>query len=836
MPPSTSRSINKMNTPTRVRIYQWSIIALGLLICLVSISRLDVSEIDLRFLLLTVITVIVGARITIQIPRVKGLISVSDTFVFLAILLFGREAATLLAAAEGLSSSVRFSKKTTTILFNMCVLACSTFIAASALQFFWGSSVFPEGYSADYIIALSILAFTQYASNSGIVAIGAALKTDQPFWRTWKEGFLWTSITYFAGAFAAGIVFKLIGAFGFYAFLATTPIIVVVYFTYTTYLKNIEASKSQAEQAERHVGALRESEERFRSAFDHAAGMALVAPDGRWIQVNRSLCEMLGYCEDELLAGNFQLITHRDDLNLMLDQLRKLHEGTISSLQLEQRYLHKNQELRWVLLSVTTVNDAQDRSANLIFQMQDITDRKHAEEKLVHDAFHDALTGLPNRILLMDHLKQSVERAKRKKHSPFAVLFLDFDRFKLINDSLGHMVGDQLLIAIARRLEASVRPGDTVARLGGDEFTILLDDLNRPDEAIVVVRRLLRNLAEPFKLAGREVFITASVGVALSTAEYEQADDVLRDADTAMYRAKSLGKARYEVFDQTMHANATDLLQIETDLWRALERKELTLDYQPIVSLRTGKIAGFEALLRWLHPARGIVSPLEFISVAEETGLIVPIGQWVLDQACRQTREWQKRYPQEPPLHVSVNLSAKQFMQPDLIDQVGLALDKSGLNPTSLKVEITESMVMQNMESTTQMLGQLRALGVEISLDDFGTGYSSLSSLHRFPISVLKVDRSFVTSMTDNQESLEIVRTIVGLARNLKMDVIAEGVETLEQAVELRAMDCKYGQGYYFSRALNAENAVRFLAADSPNEIPPPALDSLIDCEHTLIA
>jgi diguanylate cyclase (GGDEF)-like protein/PAS domain S-box-containing protein len=825
-----------MNTPTRVRIYQWTIIALGLLICLVSISRLRLSEIDLRFLLLTAITVIVGARITIQIPRVRGLVSVSDTFVFLAILLFSREAATLLAAAEGLSSSVRFSKKTVTILFNMCVMACSTFLAVSALRFVWGPSVFSEDYSADYVVALSLLACIQYASNSGIVALGAALKTDQPFWRTWKEGFLWTSITYFAGAFAAGIVSKLIGAFGFYALLATAPIIVVVYFTYTTYLKNIEASKSEAEQAERHVDALRESEERFRSAFDHAAGMALVAPDGRWIQVNRSLCGMLGYSEDELLAGNFQLITHPDDLNLMLDQLRKLNEGTISSLQLEQRYLHKNRQLRWVLLSVSTVNDAQNRSANLIFQMQDITDRKLAEEKLVHDAFHDALTGLPNRILFMDRLKQSVHRAKRKKHFPFGVLFLDFDRFKLINDSLGHMAGDQLLIAIASRLEKSVRPADTVARLGGDEFTILVEDLNSPDEAIVVVKRLLRNLAEPFKVSGREVFITASVGVALSTAGYEHAEDVLRDADTAMYRAKSLGKARYEIFDKAMHANATDLLQIETDLWRALERKELTLDYQPIVSLRTGRIAGFEALLRWLHPARGIVSPLEFISVAEETGLIVPIGQWVLNQACRQAREWQTRYPQEPPLHVSVNLSAKQFMQPDLIDQVGLALDSSGLNPASLKVEITESMVMQSLESTTHMLKQLRGLGVEISLDDFGTGYSSLSCLHRFPISVLKVDRSFVSSMTDDQEHLEIVRTIMALARNLKMDVVAEGVETLEQAEELRAMNCEYGQGYYFSRALNAESAVRLLSADSANELSPPAVDSLIDYEHTLIA
>ena len=614
--------------------------------------------------------------------------------------------------------------------------------------------------------------------------------------------------------------------FGFYAVVAITAIIIIIYFTYTVYLKNVEASKLQAEQAERHIDALRESEQRFRSAFDHAAGMGLVAPDGRWVQVNKSLCDMLGFSEAELLLGTFQRITHPDDLNLILEQLNKLREGTISSLQLEQRYFHKTGQVRWVLLSVATIKDIQNHSANLIFQMQDISDRKQAEKKLVHDAFHDALTGLPNRMFFMDQLKQSVQRVKRTQQLPFAVLFLDFDKFKTINDSLGHLVGDQLLIAIAKRLREGVRPGDTVARLGGDEFTILLDSLNSPDDAIDKARRLLSNLSEHYKLPGREVFITASIGVALSTCGYEHAEDVLRDADTAMYRAKSLGRARYEIFDKGMHANATDSMQTETDLWRALERDELTLDYQPIVSLQTGRIAGFEALLRWLHPSRGVVSPLEFISVAEETGLIIPMGEWVLNQACRQTREWQKRYPQNPPLQISVNLSPKQFMQRDLIDQISLALDRGGLSPASLKVEITEGMVMQNVESTMQMLGQLQALGVAISLDDFGTGYSSLSYLHRFPISTLKVDQSFVSSMSNNQESLEIVRTILGLARNLKMEVIAEGVETLEQAVELRAMNCEYGQGFYFSKALNANSAVRFLSSDSTNKIPPPITTS----------
>lgn len=612
--------------------------------------------------------------------------------------------------------------------------------------------------------------------------------------------------------------------FGFYAVAAVISIIPIVCFSYIVYLKHIKGSRLEAEQADRHFDELRESEELFRSAFDHAAGTGLVSADGKWIQVNKSLCDMLGFSEPELLLGTFQRISHPEDLNVILDQLGKLRDGTISNLQLEHRFFHKSGQVRYVLLSVAPIKDTQNHAANLIFQMQDISARKQAEKKLVHDAFHDALTGLPNRMFFMDQLKQSVQRVRRTQQPPFAVVFLDFDRFKVINDSLGHLVGDQLLIAIANRLRANIRPGDIVARLGGDEFTILLNSLKSPDDAIDMARRLLSNLSEHFKLPAREVFITASIGITLSTNGYEHAEDVLRDADTAMYQAKSLGRARYEVFDQGMHAKAPDSAEIETDLWRALERNELTLDYQPIVSLKTGKIAGFEALLRWMHPSRGVVSPLEFISVAEETGLIIPIGQWVLNQACRQTREWQKRYPQKPPLQVSVNLSPKQFMQRDLIDQISLALDSGGLSPASLKVEITEGMVMQNVESTMQMLGQLQALGIAISLDDFGTGYSSLSYLHRFPISTLKIDQSFVSSMSNTQESLEIVRTILGLARNLKMEVIAEGVETLEQAVELRAMNCDYGQGYYFSKALNANNADNFLSSDllSNNSTPIP--------------
>ncbi|HEX8707978.1 MAG TPA: EAL domain-containing protein [Pyrinomonadaceae bacterium] len=815
----------------------WTVVAAGLAVTLFSGLNLSIFQLDIRFLILALVTICIGSRITIEIPRVRGRISVSDTFLFLTILLFGGEAAVLLSGAEALCSSLRFSKKRLIIAFNFSTAAFSTFITVWALRICFGPVVdLRGGYSAPFIIGICLMALVQYIANSGMVATAAALRAGQPLWQTWRKGFLWTSITYFAGASAAAIVAKLIDTVGFYAFIAATPIIAIVYFTYCTYLKNVEASVTQAEQAERHIAALRESEERFRSAFDHAAGMALVASNGNWVKVNRSLCEMVGYSERELLATNFQAITHQDDLSTMLAQVGGLLEGKIQTFQMEQRYVNKLGSLLWVLLSVTVIRDSQNNSSHLVFQIQDITDRKRAEERLLHDALHDILTGLPNRALFMDHLKLSVERAKRRDDRKFAVLFLDLDRFKIINDSLGHMVGDQLLVGIARRLENCLRPGDTVARLGGDEFTVLLEDISDVGESIEVADRLQKALARPFNLNGHEVFTTVSTGIALSTTGYERPEEVLRDADTAMYRAKMLGKARHEVFDKTMHARAMNLLQMETDLRRAIEREEFVLHYQPIVALDSGLISGFEALIRWQHPERGFVSPGDFIPIAEETGLIVPMGQWVLEQACRQIHYWQENYPQYPPLQISVNLSGKQFINCNLIQQIKSVLEETHVAPQSLKLEITESMVMEDFDAAIEMLQQMRNLGIELSIDDFGTGYSSLSYLHRFPISTLKIDRSFVSRMTEHGENAEIVRTIVMLARSLKMDVVAEGVETQEQLSQLAILECEYGQGYYFAKPLSAENATRLLAEHHTYPITLPPLDGIIQEESTLAA
>ncbi len=465
--------------------------------------------------------------------------------------------------------------------------------------------------------------------------------------------------------------------------------------------------------------------------------------------------------------------------------------------------------------------------ANRLLEAE-INERKQVEEQLLHNAFHDALTGLPNRAFFMERLKQILQRAKRQKNYLFAVIFLDLDRFKVINDSLGHLKGDQFLLSIANRLKACISSTDIAARLGGDEFTILLDEIqnlsdaiNLLDEiqnlsdAIKVAERIQQELTLPLELDGQEVFTTASIGIALSsTVDYDQPENLLRDADTAMYRAKALGKARYELFNPEMYTNALARLQLENDLRRAIERHEFQVYYQPIVSLTHGRILGFEALLRWQHPEHGLILPTDFIPLAEETGLIVKIGYWGLHEACRQMQTWRVSDRINSLEKISVNLSVKQFSQPDLIDQIGEILQSTGLDAGSLMLEITESAILENGDEANAALSELRKMGIELSIDDFGTGYSSLGRLHSFPISVLKIDRSFVSPIDANSKNLEIIETIITLAHKLGMNVTAEGVETKEQLAFLRKLNCECGQGYFFSRPLDNAAAMALIVAN----------------------
>jgi diguanylate cyclase (GGDEF)-like protein len=444
------------------------------------------------------------------------------------------------------------------------------------------------------------------------------------------------------------------------------------------------------------------------------------------------------------------------------------------------------------------------------------------EQQLPHQAFHDTLTGLPNRALFLDRLTQALVRMQRTGHR-IAVLFLDLDRFKVVNDSLGHTTGDQLLVAVAQRLVACLRPGDTVARWGGDEFTVLLDDRANATQATHIAQRILDALAPAVMLDGRCIVTTPSIGIAVSTGDETGPDDLLRAADLAMYHAKARGKAQYQLFDARMSVEVVERLELEADLRQALERGEFEVMYQPKVALQRGEVTGFEALLRWHHPTRGLISPAQFIPLAEETGLILPIGHWVLKQACRQATRWQAATPGAPPLTINVNLSARQVQQPGWVAEIDGILAEAGLAPGCLVLEITESVVMDDAAANSVLLGKLKALGVHLAIDDFGTGYSSLNYLKRFPVDVLKIDKAFVDGVGQDVEATAIVEAVITLAHTLGMEVVAEGVETAVQVDQLCRLGCDVGQGYYFAKPLPVD-AVDAIVGGGTASVTPPAI------------
>jgi diguanylate cyclase (GGDEF)-like protein/PAS domain S-box-containing protein len=577
----------------------------------------------------------------------------------------------------------------------------------------------------------------------------------------------------------------------------------------------------------RAEASLRESEERYALA-------AQGANDGLWdwdlrtgaVYYSPRWKSMLGIPPDTACSDAADWIgrVHIDDRERVQADIALHLEGRTPHLEIEHRIRHDDGSFRWVLVRGLAVRDPKARATRIAGSFTDITERKLAEEKLLHDALHDALTGLPNRSLFMDRLSQAMAFARRRDGYRYAVLFLDIDRFKTVNESLGHFQGDRLLVAVARRLKRCLRDGDTVARLGGDEFVVLLEDFPDAQEPIRMAERIHDELAPAHDLDGTEVFATASIGVANGSPEYNRPVEILRDADTAMYRAKDLGRAHHVVFQTSMHVRARNLLQLEADLRRAIDRGELLLSYQPVVSLRTGGIAGCEALCQWQHPLRGRISPNEFIPVAEETGLIVPLGSWVMTEACRAAKSWTSRMPPGTPFSMAVNISARQLLQPELLDTVRSALEVSGLDGNYLRLEVTESVIMENAGPATLLLSQLRNLHVHLLLDDFGTGYSSLGYLHNFRFDTLKIDRSFVARADQGGRQTEIVRTIVGLARTLGMEVVAEGVETAPQASLLQQLYCDFAQGFFFSRPLDADafGAILLDRRRWPLPTPPP--------------
>ena len=575
-------------------------------------------------------------------------------------------------------------------------------------------------------------------------------------------------------------------------------------------------------QLQRIRRQLAEREHLFQLITENAADMiAVIGRNGDRLYNSPAYQKILGYGPEELAASSSMEQIHPDDRGRVLEAAAKAR-NTGRGEQLEYRVRHKDGSWRFLESTASAIRSPEGETEGLVIVNRDITQRKRAEEKLAHQSFHDGLTDLPNRALFLDRLQRAITLSRRHLDFKFAVLFIDIDEFKVFNDSLGHAAGDELLIQVAQRLTASLRGADTVsrprlgeraeplaggttlARPGGDEFTVFLEELHDPSDAIRVAERIQQRLAIPMDLNGQEIVLTVSVGIAFSSNAGVEAQDVLRDAEIAMYRAKSTSKGRCEVFDHAMHAGAIKRLQLETDLRKALELNQFRVYYQPIVSLRNGQIVGFETLSRWQRP-EGLVMPGEFIAVADETGIILPINRQLLYDACRQLRSWQALFPSDPPLTINVNITPKQFAQPELAAQIGKTLQETGVDPGCVNLEITETIAMADADKSAIVLSELKALGVRLDIDDFGTGYSSLSRLQRFPVDTLKIDRAFVSRVDTDVETHEIVRVIVMLAHGLRLNVVAEGIETQAQADMLKEMGCELAQGYLYSKPVAAE-------------------------------
>ena len=595
--------------------------------------------------------------------------------------------------------------------------------------------------------------------------------------------------------------------------------LVLLFNVYTVY-QHLQLQRMRRQLAER--------EQIFQLITENAADMiAVIDQNGNRLYNSPAYQKILGYRPEELEGTSSVEQIHPDD-RARVQEVSSKARITGRGEQVEYRIRHKDGSWRVLESTASPIRSSEGETVGLVIVNRDITQRKRAEERLEHQSFHDSLTDLPNRSLFLDRLQRSIAVSRRHPNFKCAVLFIDIDKFKVFNDSLGHAAGDSLLVQIAERLRSGLRRSDTIsgprhdddnelfagestlARPGGDEFTVLIEELHGPSDAIRVAERIQHRLAVPFHINGQEIVLSVSIGIAFNNDGTAEAPDLLRDAEIAMYRAKGNGKDRYEVFDHAMHEGAIKRLQLETDLRKAIELKQFRVYYQPVVSLRSGQIVGFETLSRWQRP-EGLVMPAEFIPVADETGIILAMNQQLLYEACSQVRAWQTQFPSDPPLSININISPKQFAQPDLATQLGKIVQDTGLPPSCVNLEITETIAMADAQRSAVVFSELKALGVRLDIDDFGTGYSSLSRLQGFPVDTLKIDRSFISRVDTDAETAEIVRVIVMLAQGLRLKVVAEGVETKAQADWLNEIGCDFAQGFLFSKPVPGETIVQLL-------------------------
>jgi diguanylate cyclase (GGDEF)-like protein/PAS domain S-box-containing protein len=790
------------------RRYWWTVTLLGTAALAWSIA--GVVAIDGKFLLQVLAGAAVAAIVglfPVRIPGAKTSIAGAEIFIFLVMLLYGPQAAVIAAALEGLVASWRTSRRWTSRLGTPAMASVAMLACASAFEAVRTRAGSMSG--AALITLLFAFAALYFVANMLLTSTLFALKTRSPFTPIkWLKDFGWIGLAYLTGASIAGLLFESFQQFGVPVLLVSVPVIAMFLSTLHSYFQRKESDQLHMEQ-------LKESESRFHSAFTHAAiGMALVSTDGRFIQANKSFCDMLGRSLPELLASQLPALVNADDVGALQGPVDRLVKGELASVHTEVRGVHRDGSDVWMSLNISLARDWQFRTHNLIVQAQDISARRRAEAELYHNAYHDSLTQLSNRTHFNEQLNRAIARVQRHPEQRFAVMYLDFDRFKMVNDSLGHKAGDELLVNLARRLKEMLRPTDVLARLGGDEFAVLCEDLHRQRDAVELTERIQKELQKPVQLGAMEVAISASIGITFSTNGYQTSDQIIRDADIAMYKAKSKGKAQYALFDSSLHQHVTAQLQLESELRRALGQGQIYLEYQPICALRDRKLMGFEALVRWNHPERGLLEPATFIPIAEETGLIVPLGNWVLTEACRQMSEW-RAISASSTLRMSVNVSSLQLTHPDFVSHVQRALQAADMSPTQLTLEVTESVLMDGIENAVSTLSALRHMGVTLSIDDFGTGYSSLSYLATLPIDALKVDRSFIERMSRDGEGGEIVKAIFKLGQALSKQVFAEGIETGAQLTLLQELGCEFGQGFLLSRPVDAARAAGFLVGQS---------------------
>jgi diguanylate cyclase (GGDEF)-like protein/PAS domain S-box-containing protein len=801
--------------------YWWAVVLVGMALVVYSFTRLAGQPGS------TWAQVGVGAAIAmlagvfpVRIPQVRNSFAAGEIFIFLLLLLHGPAAATLAAAGESAVGAWRTSKRWTSRIGSPAMSAVAMWTTGSVLDVTIRALNERGLTNAGLQIVVAMLfGVTYFVLNTLLVTTVPRLKRNERFHLSDLFGvFGWVGIAYAGSAAVAVLLDLTYQQSGIGVLMAMVPILGMLLATLhyffrqqeaaeTARLSKAEAQAREAELAARHVRELEASERRFHSAFTHASiGMALLHLDGHVLQANEALHELLGTDETHALK-RIQDHAWPDDVTLLERQLRLAEQPDFDGFAVELRCRHRDGRPVWVAAHGSFFSEPGASAPCLILQVQNISARRDAEAGLQHIAFHDSLTGLPNRRRFHELLELALKAVRAGAHQPFAVMFLDFDRFKLINDSLGHAAGDDFLVQVAQRIREVLRPQDIVARLGGDEFAVLVQHLDDDRAAIALAERLMAALARPFAVAGTEINTSASIGITFSTLGYTRSDEMLRDADTAMYKAKGAGKARYEIFDASLHTEVARRLRLEGDLRRAIEGGQLSIVYQPLYHLGTGRLTGFEALARWNHPDDGPVSPQLFIPIAEETGLMLRLTDFVLTRACQQLGEWQRIDPALAELAINVNVSGNDLAHSGFVGRVTRALVDAGVKAHHLTLELTENILMSRIEGALPLLQELREMGVRLAVDDFGTGYSSLAHLATLPIDGLKVDRTFVHQLRTGSKEAAVVRSIVLLGSSLGKEVIAEGIETDSQFGQLVAMGCERGQGHLMSRPLDAAAA-----------------------------